>query len=125
MAFDETARVLNRTNASWPEWVYGCPVRTAATGDYKTQQGLPQVLSRDETVGFQDIGNASVETFNHAVGLWPFWTSETMLNVQGETELIEFVRATGGSGMGAEQPIGELFAIVGEDAGDLDRAGFV
>jgi len=46
-----------------------------------------------------------------------------MLNAQGLAELVELVLAARLAVPGAKQPVGELLAIIGQQLGDLDRAG--
>jgi len=99
-------------------------------------QGRPQVLARPEVMGLQDVADAAIEAFHHAIGLRRPTLGQTMLNAQGLAELVELVLAAGLTVPGAKQPVGELLAIVaslklrlrlvfGQKPGDLDRAGFV
>jgi hypothetical protein len=48
-----------------------------------------------------------------------------VFDTQGLAELIELVLTAGLAMPGAKQAVGELFTVVGEELGDLDRAGLV
>ena len=88
-------------------------------------QRLTQVLLAVESVRLQYIGNATVETFNHAVGARRFRLDQAVLNVQLLACLVKHVLAAGLALTAGKQPIGELRAIVGQHLGDPDRASLV
>ena len=56
-------------------------------------QGRPQVLAPPEVMGLQDVADAAIEAFHHAIGLRRPTLGQTMLDAQGLAELVELVRA--------------------------------
>lgn len=84
-------------------------------------QGLTQVLGAVEAVGLQHLLKPAVEPLDHAVGLWRARPGESVLNAQAVTQEVEFVIARGVLGAAAEQPVGELLAVVGQDGADHKR----
>ena len=75
-------------------------------------QGHPQVLARPEVMGLQDVADAAIEAFHHAIGLRRPTLGQTMLDAQGLAEQVELVRAARLAAPGAKQPVGELLAII-------------
>ena len=75
-------------------------------------QGRPQVLARPEVMGLQDVADAAIEAFHHAIGLRRLRLGQTMLDAQGLAELVELVLATRLTVPGAKQPVGERLATL-------------
>jgi len=92
--------------------------------DVAKQRGL-QVLCAIVSPSSQHLGDTAIETLDHAVGLRRPGLGQTVLLPQGVAELVELVLATRLAVLGAEQAVGELLAVVGQEPGDLDRAGLV
>src|SRR6056297_3219310 len=74
-------------------------------------------------MALQDILEPPVEALHHAVGLRPHRWREAMLDPETGTEAVELVVARGRALAQAEQPVGELLAVVGENTCDLHRRG--
>lgn len=55
--------------------------------------------------------------------VWGAGLGQTMLDAQGLAKLIELVLSSRPTALGADQPVGELLAVIGQYFGDLDRAG--
>ena len=84
-------------------------------------QGRFQVASGDERGAFQDLGDAAVEAFDHAVGLGVMGFDEAMVDAVGGTGLVEDVLAGGRALAGGAEAVGELFAVVGQHAAKDER----
>ena len=97
------------------EWLLGQMV--IVEPDVAGKCGL-EMLTTGEAVGVEDIGDAAVEALHHAVGLGCSRLSEPVLDAQGLAEPIELMAAGGQPGAAAEEPIGELGAVVGENLDD-------
>ena len=82
-----------------------------------------QFLARSEVVALQNLLNATVETFDHAVGLRRLRRGQAVLDLQGRTERVELMLACGGPLAQTEEPIRELLAVIGQNGADADRAG--
>ena len=76
-------------------------------------------------MGFEHIGNTSVEALDHAVGSGHAWLGQAMFNVQGLAQLIKLMVARGLTLTAGKQPVGELLAVVGQDFLHLDWASFM
>lgn len=87
------------------------------------QDGLFKLFAQAEMMALQHVLDASVEAFDHAVGLEPHRRSEAMLDAQFGAKSVELVRAGGRAGAQAEHSVGELLAVIGEDPHDLHRRG--
>src|SRR6056297_1413871 len=85
------------------------------------KDGLLEVLAAAEAVALQDVLDPAVEAFNHAVGLWPHWRGQAMLDTELVAEAVEVVVSGCGALSQAEEPVGELLAIVVEHTGDPHR----
>lgn len=85
------------------------------------QEGLLQLLAAVEMVALQHVLDPAVEPLDHAVGRRPHGRGEAMLDAEVCTEAVEGVAAGGGAPAQAEQPVGELLAVVGQHLGDLHR----
>lgn len=90
-----------------------------------THQGLLQVLSAVEAVCFEDVGNASVEAFDHAVGLRCARFGQAVFDAQVAAQHVELVLARGLTFAAGKEPVGEFFAVVGQDFLYPDGAGLV
>jgi len=101
-----------------------CVMGWVVEPDVAQQRGL-QVLGAIVSPSGQHLGDTAIETLNHAVGLRRPGLGQTVLDAQGLAELVELVLAARLTAPGAKQPVGELFAVVGQQPGDPDRAGFV
>ena len=62
-------------------------------------------------VALQQLLDAAVEAFDHAVGLRMHRRGQTALDAEFIAELVERVPAGGAALVQAEQPIGELGAV--------------
>ena len=82
--------------------------------DVAHQRGL-QVFGADELVALQHFLDASVEAFDHAVGLRMHRRGETVLDAQIVAKPVKVVFARGRALAQTEQPIGELFPVFGQD----------
>ena len=90
--------------------------------DIAGQRGL-EILGAVESMGGQDLGDPTVETFDHAVGLGGTRLGQTMLDTQGRAEFVERVLARGLPLFRTQQPIRKFLAVIGEQLRDPDRAG--
>ncbi len=68
-------------------------------------EGGFRVLVGEEVVGFEDVGDAAIEAFNHAICLRAVGLSEAVFNAEGLAELVERMLA-GGLALGAGQQFG-------------------
>ena len=71
----------------------------------------------------QDLLDATVEALDHAVGAGRARLGQSVLDAQGFAELIELVFTAGVLGELAEQQVGELFSVVGQDGADVAGRG--
>jgi hypothetical protein len=69
----------------------------------------------------KDVGDTAVEALDHAVGLWCSSLGQAMLNAERGTDYIEQMVACGFTLAGGTKAVGELFAVIGEDFGDLNE----
>ena len=76
-------------------------------------------------MGSQDIRDSSIEALHHAVGLRGPGPRQAMFDAQGQAQLVELVLPRRLAIPGAEQAVGELLAVVGQDLADPDRTGLV
>ncbi|BCX81350.1 hypothetical protein MIT9_P0928 [Methylomarinovum caldicuralii] len=107
-------------------------------------QGPFQILAAAEAGGFEDLGDPTVETFDHAVGLRVFGWDEAVLDAMALAGLVEKVTAGRFAFPGGAEAVGELltpslgfapsgpaarsksapggfvFAVVGQDLGDFE-----
>ena len=74
-------------------------------------------------VALKHLLDATVEALDHAIGLRGFRWGQAVLDAQFGAELVEFVVARRGTLAQAEQAVGELLAVVGQDGANADRAG--
>ncbi len=65
------------------------------------------------------------EAFDHAVGLRLADAGQTMLDAKCGAQLIERMLAAGITPAAAVQAVGKLFAVVGQEASDLDGTSAV
>ena len=70
----------------------------------------------------QNLLDPAVEALDHAVGLRVLLRGQTVLDAEVVAEMIELVLASGVAFAKAEQSVGELFAIVGENGADVQKA---
>lgn len=75
-------------------------------------------------MGGQDLADAAIEALDHAVGLWVSGLDEPMFNAVLDTGLVEGVSSGRLSFAARAEAIGELLAVVGEDARDSEGSGF-
>lgn len=90
-----------------------------------THERLLQILATGESMRFEYIGNAPIEAFDHAVGSGRAWLSQAVLNVQCLAQLVKLMVARGLALTAGKQPVGELFAVIGQNFLHLDRASLV
>ena len=76
-------------------------------------EGIGQVLGGVEARGAQHVGNAAVEAFNHAVGLWGSRFDQTVLDVVRRTDLVKRVTAGWVAFPGGAEAVGKLLTVVG------------
>ena len=86
------------------------------------ERGL-QLLAGAEVVRAQQIGDAPIETFHHAIGLGPFGACQAMLDLQFGTQLVEGMLTGGGALTRGDEAVGELLAVVGQDGLNMERRG--
>ena len=80
--------------------------------DIAHQRGL-QVLGAIEAMGGQHLGDAAIETLDHAMGLRCTGLGQAVFDTQRLAELIELMMAGGLPVLGTEQSVRELLAVVG------------
>lgn len=76
-------------------------------------------------MGLEDISDAAVEALNHAVGSGCLGPRQAMLYTQLLAQQVQLMVATGLFLATGKQAISELFAVVGQQPGYLDRTRFV
>jgi len=74
-------------------------------------------------VALQHVLDPAVEPLDHAVGLGRSGRREAVFNIEGCAERVEVVLACRGAFAQAEEPVGELLAIVRQDGADPYWAG--
>ena len=89
------------------------------------QQSLLQVFAAAEPVGVEDIGNAAVETLDHAVGSGRPGLGQPVLYAQRLAQPVELMVAAGLSLAAGKQPVCKFLAVVRQKLVDSDRAGLV
>lgn len=80
-----------------------------------SHQRLLQIFTTGEAVSFEHIGNAPIETLNHAVGSGCAWLGQAILNAQSLAQLIKLMITRGLARTAGKQPVSELLAVVGQD----------
>ncbi len=84
-------------------------------------QGRFQVASGDERGAFQHLGDATVEAFDHPIGLRMLGLDQSVLDAVHGAGLIEAVLAGGLALTGGAKAVGELFSIVGQHGANAKR----
>jgi hypothetical protein len=84
-------------------------------------QGGFQVTGGGEGGGFQHLGDAAVEAFDHAVGLRMPGLDQPVLDAVRGAGLIEGVLAGRFALAGGAEAVGELLAVVGQHRADHER----
>ena len=109
------------------QWRFGLErgLRQLRVAEMDISHQRVQVFAVDEMVALQDVLDAAVEPLDHAVGLRMHRRRETVLDAGFIAEPVEIVAPRGGALTQAEPPIGEFAAVIGQDAGDFERAGAV
>ena len=87
------------------------------------QQGLLHVFAAVEPVGLEHIGNAAIESFDHAVGSRGPGLGQSVFYVQLLAQLIELMVAAGLAFSAGKQAVCELLTVVCQQLADPDRAG--
>ena len=102
-----------------------CALRDAVVVgvDVVGERGL-ELCGRFEAGLGNDLGDAAVEAFDHAVGLWVARGREAMLDLKAFAAFVEGMPARGGSGLAGEA-VGELAAVIGQDLADFHRRRLV
>ena len=77
-------------------------------------QGRFQVASGDERGAFQHLGDATIEAFDHAVGLGMLGFDQAMLNAVLGTCAIEAMLTRRFALAGGAKAVGELLAVVSQ-----------
>jgi hypothetical protein len=93
--------------------------------NHVSHERLLQSFTTGESMGFEHIGNAPIEAFDHAIGLGRAWLGQAIFNAQGLAQLVKLVLARGLTLTAGKQAVGERLAIVGQDFLQLDRASLV
>jgi len=86
-------------------------------------QSVIEVFAGAKAYGVEHVADASVEAFDHAVGLWSGGFDQAMLDGVLGAEAIERVAAGGRALAGGAEAVGELLAVVGQQCGDFERGG--
>ena len=88
-------------------------------------QRLPHVLGAVETVGLENIRNAAIKTFHHAIGLWRSRLGQSVLYVQRLAKSIKLMFPAGLPLPTGKQAVREFLAVVGQQLLNSDRASLV
>ena len=80
-----------------------------------------QVLAGVEVPSPQQVGDTTVEAFDHAVGLGPLETDQAMLDPVLGTQPVEGVMPRRLALSGRGKAVGEFLAVVGHDVGHMER----
>lgn len=86
-------------------------------------QCLRQIFTTGEAVCFEHIGDAAIETLDHAIGPGCAGSGQAMLDAQCAAKLVKLMIARCLAFTAGKQPVGEFLAIVGEDFVHPDGAG--
>jgi len=89
------------------------------------KQCLVYVEGAIEPVGLKRVTDPAIEALDHPVGLRLARWVQSVLNPQILVQHLKLMISTGLMFMRGKQSIGELFSVVGEQSGDLDRTCFV
>ena len=84
-------------------------------------QGGFQVASGDERGAFQHLGDATVEAFDHPIGLRMLGLDQSMLDAVRGAGLIEAMLTRRFALAGGAKAVGELFPIVGQHGANAKR----
>ncbi len=84
-------------------------------------QRLAQILGAVEAVRLQHLLEPAVEPLDHPVGARRAGLGQPVFDAQAVAQQVEFVVSRGFLGSAAEQPVGELLAVVGEHGLDHER----
>lgn len=90
-----------------------------------TKERAVQILLAVEAVCFEHVRNPAIETLDHTVGSGRSGLGQTVLNVQLLAQQVKLMVAAGLLLSTGKQTVGELLAVVAQDARDLDRTGLV
>lgn len=88
-------------------------------------QGLLHVLAAVESVGLQNVRNAAIKPFHHAVGSWSPGLGQPVLYAQLLAQLVKLMVAAGFAFAAGKQAVCELFAVISQQFVDFDRTGLV
>ena len=78
-----------------------------------TQEGDFQFLAGTEVMRAQQIGNASIEALDHAIGLRMFGLGQAVVNTPSRTQLIKGVCARGRALPRGDEAVAEFLAVAG------------
>ncbi len=92
---------------------------------YVTHERLLQIFATGELMGFENIGNASIEPLDYAIGSGRAWLGQAMFNVQGLAQLIKLMVARGLALTAGKQPVGELLAVISQNFLHFDRTSII
>ena len=84
-------------------------------------QGGFQVTGGDARGAFQHLGDATVEAFDHPVGLRVLGLDQSVLDPMSGASLVEDVLAGGLALAGGAKAVGELFPVVGQHGANDER----
>jgi hypothetical protein len=88
-------------------------------------QRLLQILGAVKAMCLEDICDAAVEALNHPIGSGCPGPGQAMLDTQLLAQQVQLMVATGLFLPAGEQAISELFTVLGQQPGYLDRTDFV
>jgi hypothetical protein len=66
-------------------------------------------------MALQNVLDPPVEALHHSVRLRPHWRGEAMLDPQFSAEVIELVRAGGGTAAEAKETVGEFLPVARQE----------
>lgn len=76
-------------------------------------------------MGFEHIGNAAIESLDHAIGLGRAWLGQAVLNALICAEQIELVLPRGLALRAGKKTVSEIFSVVGQNLLSFDVEGLV
>ncbi len=83
-----------------------------------------QVEGALEVMSTEDLRQSSVEALDHAIGARRLRLGQAVLDAQCLAERVELMGSGSILGFLAEDPIGELLAVIGEDGSDFHGCRF-
>lgn len=90
-----------------------------------THERFLQIFTTGESMRFEHIGDAPIESLDHAIGSGRAWLGQAVFNARGLTQLVKLMLTRGLALTAGKQPVGELLAVVGQEFLHPDRANLV